>query len=84
VHLKAAHGGRGELDVSAVIDGDSVDEVLRYVQYDPENLIAGIRRSAEQALRAGRIQRRDMQELLRVYKGSLQMTTYLNTDPLEL
>ncbi|PIE21834.1 MAG: arginine decarboxylase [Planctomycetota bacterium] len=87
VHLKSGAGtraGRGtELEVGAVVDGDTVDEILRYVQYDPELLVAGLRRSAEQALRQGKITRRDVQELLQVYKSSLQATSYLMTDPFD-
>jgi len=78
VHLSLGQDGDIELEVGDVIEGDTIGEVLRYVQYDPNALIAGLRGTAERALREERITKPDLQELLRVYKAALNQTTYLD------
>ncbi len=77
VHVRM--GEDGEPDLYKVVEGDSVREVLSYVQYDPEDLVARVRNAAEGAIREGRIRRVDVQELLRRYKGTLERQTYLET-----
>ncbi len=75
VHVAIGPGGEPEL--LQVVEGDSVREVLSYVQYDPEDLIARVRRAAETAIREQRIRKADVQELLRRYKATLERQTYL-------
>ncbi len=67
----------GNLDVAKVVEGDTVREVLGYVQYEPDRLVDRMRRTAERALRAERISKVEVQALLDVYKSSLAATTYL-------
>lgn len=69
----------GGLDVGKVVEGDSIREVLQYVQYDPEQLINRVRATAERALRAGRISKLDVHNLLRTYKDTMARTTYLSS-----
>jgi arginine decarboxylase len=67
----------GIVDVGKVVEGDTVREVLGYVQYDPDGLVDEVRAAAENALRQGRIQKREVQLLLTRYKRALADTTYL-------
>lgn len=76
VHVRVEDDG--SIDVGKVVEGDSVREVLTYVQYDPEQLIQSVRRAAEQALREDRIAKHDVQNLLGLYKDALARTTYLD------
>ncbi|MCA8969738.1 MAG: biosynthetic arginine decarboxylase [Planctomycetes bacterium] len=76
VHVRVEDDG--SVDVGKVVEGDSVREVLTYVQYDPEQLIQSVRRAAEQALREDRIAKHDVQNLLGLYKDALARTTYLD------
>lgn len=75
VHVRVESDG--SLDVGKVVEGDTVREVLSYVQYDAEQLVHAIRGASEQALRAGRITKHEVQDLLRLYKDALGRTTYL-------
>jgi len=75
VHLRIDDDGL--VAVEHVVDGDSVDEVLSYVQYDRHDLIEKVRRTAEKALRAGTISLEDSALLRRRYEQGLLEYTYL-------
>jgi arginine decarboxylase len=45
--------GVGDWDLDEVVEGDTVKEVLSYVQYDSEDLIRAMRRDVERAVKAG-------------------------------
>ena len=66
--------------VDHVIKGDTVHEVLRYVQFDPEELLGKLRRDVEAAVNAGHLQDQQAGRLLRFYEEGLQGYTYLE-DP---
>jgi arginine decarboxylase len=63
--------------IAHVIKGDSMNEVLRFVEWDPEAMVEKVRRQAETALQAGRIDVRQMKLLLDHYEESLRSYTYL-------
>jgi arginine decarboxylase len=65
-------------EIEQVVKGDTVTEVLGYVQYDAEDLVESIRRRTEQALQENRITLEESQRLLRNYEQSLGSYTYLN------
>jgi hypothetical protein len=46
--------GEGHWDIDEVIEGDTVEEVLSYVQYDHEDLKRAMRKDVEAACRQGR------------------------------
>lgn len=73
----------GQYFVDHIVDGDTVDEVLRYVQYSPEDLLVRLRRVVERALRAGRITFRESADMLRGYEDGLKGYTYLEPDSAE-
>ncbi len=64
-------------EIMHVVKGDSVSEVLRYVQYDPEDMVEHVRRQADRAVRAGRLDNEQMRKLMSHYEASLRGYTYL-------
>lgn len=75
VHVRSSPGEEPELE--SVIRGDTVREVLAYVQYNAGELIEQLRRDVEWAVRHGRLSYRDSGRILRLYEESLQGYTYL-------
>jgi arginine decarboxylase len=63
-----------------VIKGDSVTDVLRYVEYVPENMVDAVRRQAERAVSAGRLTNEQMRTLMQHYEESLRSYTYLTSN----
>jgi len=74
---------RGEVIVDAVIKGDTVREVLDYVEFDPAELVKQLRSSIEQAVREGRIGDEQAGRFLRFYEEGLGGYTYLEEAPFE-
>jgi arginine decarboxylase len=68
---------RGEVVVDAVIKGDTVREVLDYVEFEPDQLVQRLRDSIEQAVREGRISDGQAGRFLRFYEEGLGGYTYL-------
>lgn len=68
---------QGEAVVETVINGDTVREVLQYVQFDPKILVDQLQTSVEQAVREGRINDEQAGRFLRFYEASLEGYTYL-------
>ena len=68
---------RGEVVVDAVIKGDTVREVLDYVEFDAEQLVQRLRDSIEQAVREGRIGDGQAGRFLKFYEEGLGGYTYL-------
>jgi arginine decarboxylase len=67
----------GEISLDSVIKGDTVREVLAYVQYSADELIARMRKDVERAVRQGRISLNESRQLLRFYESGLEGYTYL-------
>jgi arginine decarboxylase len=74
VHIKLTPEG---YRIEHVVKGDTMTEVLSYVQYDSEDLVESIRQQSEQALEAKRITLEEAQLLLQTYENSLRGYTYL-------
>ena len=66
--------------VDHVVEGDSVTEVLSYVQYSKEDLVARVRRSVENALREKRLTPAESGRLMRRYEEALEGYTYLTVN----
>jgi arginine decarboxylase len=66
--------------VEHVVEGDSVTEVLSYVQYSKEDLVARVRRSVENALREKRLTPAESGRLMRRYEEALDGYTYLTVN----
>jgi arginine decarboxylase len=67
----------GEVFLDTVIKGDTVREVLAYVQYSPDELIASLRKDLERAVKNGNITLNESRQLLRFYESGLDGYTYL-------
>jgi arginine decarboxylase len=67
----------GTPNVDTVIKGDSVSEVLHYVQYSAEILTNRIRKDVERAVRAGKLSVAESREFLGFYENGLAGYTYL-------
>ncbi|PSB67038.1 arginine decarboxylase, partial [filamentous cyanobacterium CCP1] len=76
VHIKLSPKG---YQIEHIVKGDTMTEVLGYVQYDSEDLIENIRRRAEQALQEKQITLQESQLLLQNYERSLSRYTYLTS-----
>lgn len=74
VHIRLTPKG---YKIEHVVKGDTMKEVLGYVQYDIEDLIESVRQKAEQALLDKRITIDESQRLLQNYERSLEQYTYL-------
>jgi arginine decarboxylase len=67
----------GEINLDTVIKGDTVREVLAYVQYSADELLARMRKDVERAVRASKISLEESRQLLRFYESGLEGYTYL-------
>lgn len=76
VHIKLTPSG---YHIEHVVKGDTMKEVLSYVQYDAESLIESIRRQTEEALQQNKITLSESQLLLQNYERSLTQYTYLQS-----
>jgi arginine decarboxylase len=66
--------------VEHIIKGDTVREVLKYVEFDPEALMGKVRRDVEVAVNANLMEDQQAGRLLKFYEEALQGYTYLE-DP---
>ena len=76
----AVHVGvddEGKVVVEEVVKGDTVRQVLDYVEWDPPSLINQLRISIEEAVRSGKIDDREAGRFLRFYEDGLDGYTYL-------
>lgn len=67
----------GEVDIAHVVEGDSVREVLTYVQFEPQDLVDRLRASIEKAVKAGMLSAEESARLQKRYKEALEGYTYL-------
>ena len=74
VHVELSDNG---YQITHVVKGDSVSEVLKYVQYQPDAMVEAIRKQAERAVSQGRITNEQLRTLLQHYEESLRSYTYL-------
>lgn len=58
------------------IHGDTISDVLSYVEYDPKDMIVAYRNTAERAVKEGRITARERQQILKTFSASMQGYTY--------
>ncbi|KIH77871.1 arginine decarboxylase [Geoalkalibacter ferrihydriticus] len=70
----------GSFDVTREIQGDSIADILGYVQYNPKDIFERFRDTAEKAVRRGAISVRERQEILERFSASLRGYTYYETD----
>jgi arginine decarboxylase len=71
----------GEMELTQVVEGDTVREALSYVQYDTHDLLERLRISIEKSLREGRLTPEESAKLQKRYREGLEGYTYLYVDP---
>ena len=74
VHIQLTPKG---YQIEHVVKGDTMSEVVAYVQYDSEDMVESIRQRCEKALEENRITLAESQRLLQTYEQSLRRYTYL-------
>jgi arginine decarboxylase len=67
----------GQLKLTHVVAGNSVRDVLNYVQYDHQDLTERLRLSIEKSLREGTLTAEDSGKIQKRYKEALEGYTYL-------
>lgn len=72
-------GPDNQIEYAHEIDGDSVSDVLSYVEYEPQELQRRVRARAERAVREGRLSAEDRREILSAYEAGLRGYTYFET-----
>ena len=65
--------------IDQVIDGESVAEVLDYVQYSPKQLVRNVETWVSESIRTGKITSDEGNEFIRNYRSGLYGYTYLET-----
>lgn len=80
-HIKLEDSGGWT--VEETVEGDTVREVLSYVQYDVDKLVRDLRRDCERAVQAGKLQLKEARGLLRFYDAGLAGYTYLEAEEAE-
>jgi arginine decarboxylase len=58
------------------IHGDTIADVLSYVEYHPKEMQLRYRNTAERAVKEGRITARDRQQMIKTFTASMQGYTY--------
>ena len=75
VHISSDEHGRVVVDT--VVKGDTVSQVLQYVEFNPEELAKNLRCSIEEAVRDGLISDGQAGRFIRFYEDGLGGYTYL-------
>jgi arginine decarboxylase len=70
----------GSFDFRREFHGDSIADVLSYVEYDPKSLVEQFRQRAEQAVRSGKMSPTKRFEMMTALKDSLDGYTYFEEE----
>lgn len=74
VHISVKNG---KYSIDQVIDGETVDEVLDYVQYSPKKLVRQLETWVTKSVKLGKISLEEGKEFLNNYRSGLYGYTYL-------
>ena len=77
VHISVDKDG---YDIEQIIDGDSVAEVVDYVQYSPKKLVRNVETWVTSAMKDGKITPEEGREFVSNYRSGLYGYTYLERD----
>jgi arginine decarboxylase len=67
----------GEVVIEAMVKGDTVREVLDYVEFEPSDLITRLQTAVETAVRESRLSHQEAGRFLKFYEEALNGYTYL-------
>lgn len=74
VHISVKNG---KYNIDQIIDGETVDEVLDYVQYSPKKLVRQLETWVTKSVKLGKISLEEGKEFLNNYRSGLYGYTYL-------
>jgi len=72
--------GDGSYELADEIEGDSISDVLSYVEYNPQQLRERFRKTAERSVREGHISASERQIIMKAFSESMQGYTYYEKD----
>jgi len=75
VHAELDENGQWEF--SSLVEGDTIEEVLNYVQYNPERLLNQLHTLIERSLKSGRLSPLESAQLKKKFKQAPESYTYL-------
>ncbi|MCX6845911.1 MAG: biosynthetic arginine decarboxylase, partial [Verrucomicrobia bacterium] len=75
-NVVGVHLEKGKPVYTHEVEGDTVADVLSYVEYDPKELVSRFRGFAEKAVNDGRISPKERREILDLYREGLAGYTY--------
>jgi arginine decarboxylase len=75
--VHAELGEDGQWQLSHLVEGDTIEEALHYVQYNTENLMTQLHELIERSIKAGRITLSESAQIKKKFKQSLESYTYL-------
>ena len=70
----------GSIDFAREFHGDSISDVLSYVEYDPKSLAEKFRKSSERAVKQGKITPAKRKQMMAAYRASLDGYTYFERE----
>ena len=68
---------KGDWKISRIVEGDTIEEVLRYVQYNAEQLLEQLHSRMEESINNGRLTRLESARIKKQFKEALESYTYL-------
>lgn len=77
VHVSVRKDG---YEIEQIIDGETVAEVLDYVQYNPKKLVRNVETWVTRSMKSGKITPEEGREFLSNYRSGLYGYTYLEKD----
>lgn len=75
--VHAELGAEGEWELSRLVEGDTVEEVLRYVQFSSEALMEQLHALVELSIKKGRMTPSESAQVKKQFKNALESYTYL-------
>ena len=66
----------GDYIINQEIEGDAVEDVLQYVEYDTKALMTRMKRKAEEAIQDGKLTANDRREVISAFSEGLRGYTY--------
>jgi arginine decarboxylase len=70
----------GQIHYTREIEGDSVADVLSYVEYEPKEMVRRVRAMAEQAVKDGNISPKERRAVMGAYENGLRGYTYFERE----
>lgn len=67
----------GSWEIQQIVEGDTIEEVLSYTQYQPKQMLERLRHLIEKALKEGLMSKEESAQLQKKMKQSLESYTYL-------